>query len=231
MVKSTLTIEKTMEMMEQSRNALILVYQDIRDAVQKMVNVSITADGLKKLKDNKYKLCFAKKVGDFDYNVVWQSYEKYMELNEFSWEPVYAMFGTNCFKESVTVKATCRPVKMGLGQITTLDVNGVLTNPVSGGEETALNLVNEYGEIHPGVNQLSYGIDGSEVSTPIYVAKEAMLSGTASLQPKEKVLVWFEQNIETGTMFSTARSKSVEIDLTYTNTANVEYDGDGWKFI
>lgn len=231
MAKSTLTIEETMEMMEQSRNARTLAYQDLREAVQKTVNVSITAEGLKILKQNKYKLCFAKKVGDFDYNVVWQSYEKYMILNRLSWEPVYAMFGTNCFKESVTVKATCRPVKMELGQITTLDANGVLSNPVSGGEETALNLVNEYGEIHPGVNQISYEIDGSKVSTPIYVAKEAMLSGTASLQPKEKVLVWFERNIETGTMFSTARLNSVEIDLTYTNAANVEYDGDGWKFI
>ncbi len=59
-----------------------------------------------------------------------------------------------------------------------------------------------------------------------------MLQGECQLQPKEKVQIWFEQNIETDTMFSKARSKAVEIDLTLKNSTTVLYDKNGtWKFV
>ena len=59
---------------------------------------------------------------------------------------------------------------IGLGQQSTLNEFGVL-GPVS--DSTApLSVImnNEFGPIHPGLNQLSTGIDGKRVSTPIYVA-------------------------------------------------------------
>ncbi|CAG9219578.1 hypothetical protein [Burkholderia vietnamiensis] len=56
-----------------------------------------------------------------------------------------------------------------------------------------------------------------------------MVSGEASFTPIEKVLVWFEQNIETSTIFSRARSRSIEIDLTNTNSTGRVYEGGQWK--
>lgn len=49
------------------------------------------------------------------------------------------------------------------------------------------------------------------------------------LTPIDTVMVWFQQNIATSTMFSSARSNSVEIDLTSTNTATRLYKGGQWS--
>lgn len=198
-------------------------------AAQKTVDILIDLEDLKTLKASSYKLCFAKKVGNEAYNVVWQSYGDYLANNEFSWTPSYQLFGSNTFVSNLTVKVATNKVDIGLGEQSTLDPAGVLSPPSTGGSPTAITMINNYGKIHPGVNQLSTGINGEQVSTPIYVATNPIVLGNAELTPVEKVLVWFEQNITTSTMFSTARSKSVEIDLTTTNNATRLYQGGQWS--
>lgn len=213
-------------------NALVHSYQELRNALKKEIQIEIDGEMLDHLKDNDYKLCIAKKVGSFDYNVVWQSFKNYSEVNNFSWIPEYEVFCSNIFEDSLKVKTSCLPVTIGLGEMTTLSKNYRLSPAVTGGTKTALNLKNEYGAVHPGVNQLSMGIDGKKVSTPIYVAQKEALSGNIELTPKEKVLVWFEQDIETEMMFSTARSKSTEVDLSKQNAVRLLYDADEqWNII
>lgn len=194
----------------------------------KTVTIQIDPEDQERLKDNRYKLCFAKKVAEGDYNVVWQSYEDYLSTNEFSWTPQYQIFGSNDFKGSVKVHVSTNLVDVGLGEEVLLDKAGNIKPPKTGGEPTAITLHNEFGSIHPGLNQLCTGIDGMQVSTPIYVAPSAMVLGDASLTPVEKVLVWFEQSITTSTMFSTARSQSIEIDLTFAKDATRLYKGQKW---
>ena len=198
-------------------------------AAQKTVSINIDLEDLQTLKASNYRLCFAKKVGNEDYNVVWQSYQQYLAYNEFSWTPVYQLFGSNTFVDNMTVKVSTNSVDIGLGETSTLNSAGVLSPASTGGTSTAITMVNKYGLIHPGVNQLSTGIDGQQVSTPIYVAENPIVLGNAELTPVETVLVWFEQNIETSTMFSTARSMSVEIDLTTTNAQTRLYQGGRWS--
>lgn len=137
------------------------------------------------------------------------------------------------FVIEVKVTVACNPVMVNLGEVVTLDKYRVLSEPViNGSDSTAMTLINEMGENHPAVNQLCIKPDGTIESGPIYVAEEAMFQGECQLQPKEKVQIWFEQNIETGTMFSKARSKAVEIDLTLKNSTTVLYDKNGtWKFV
>jgi hypothetical protein len=198
-------------------------------AAQKVVNIEITKEDLATLKSANYKLCFAKKVGDNTYNVVWQSYVQYLITNTFSWTPMYQLFGSNQFASGLKVKAVTNRVDIGLGEQSVLDVFGILGNPATGGSATGFTMVNNYGSIHPGVNQLSTGIDGEQVSTPIYVAAKPIVTGKTVLTPVEKVLVWFEQNVETSTMFSDAVSNSVEIDLTNTNEATRLYSHQKWS--
>ncbi|WP_194788843.1 hypothetical protein [Pseudomonas sp. UFMG81] len=197
-------------------------------AATKQVTIKVATSDLQFLKANNYKLCFAKKVGDAAYNVVWQSYDKFLVTNTFSWTPQYQLFGTNRFEDNVTVDASTNIVTIGLGQQATLDKAGVLGAPSTGGPDTSITMLNNYGSIHPGVNQLSTGIDGSQVSTPIYVAENSVALGSATLTPKETVLVWFQQDVETSTMFSTARSNAQEIDLTFSNSATYEYKDQKW---
>jgi hypothetical protein len=202
--------------------------QSALEASEKRVSIIIDLDDLKILKASNYRLCFAKKVGDADYNVVWQSYSLYLASNDFSWTPQYQLFGTNIFQDNITVRVATNLQRIGLGEISVLDAAGILGNPSSGGPKVSLSMDNQYGSIRPGVNQLSTGIDGSQVSTPIYVAPQPIVKGVTSLTPVEKVMVWFEQKIETSTMFSSSRALSVEIDLTFENEATRLYKNQQW---
>jgi hypothetical protein len=210
----------------------LVVARDFRAsflAAQKEVSIAIDLEDLRDLKAANYRLCFAKKVGAEAFNVVWQSYHDYLAFNEFSWIPMYQLFGANRFLDNVAVRVSTNLVDIGLGEQSTLDDAGILSRPKTAGPSTSINLVNDYGKIHPGICQLSTGIDGTEVATPIYVATEPVVTGDASFTPVERVLVWFEQNIETSTMFSNARSKSVQIDLTNVNSATRLYQGGQWS--
>lgn len=196
---------------------------------QKKVNINIGMEDLKTLKAGGYKLCFAKKVGEHAFNVVWQSYGEYLMSNEFSWTPQYQLFGSNQFSANVKVKVSTNLVKIGLGETSVLDSAGVLGEAATGGPDTGFTMINDYDKIHPGVNQVSTGPDGTMVSTPIYVATNAIIRGEAFLKPVEEVLVWFEQNIETSTMFSESRSESIQIDLTSVNSATRLFSDQKWS--
>ncbi len=200
-------------------------------ATQKTVTIQIDSADLTQLKQSGYKLCFAKKVGNEAYNVIWQSYTQYLSFNDFSWTPQYQLFGSNQFQANVQVRASTNTVNIGLGQQSILDQNGLLGSAITSGPDTSITLVNNYGSIHPGINQLSTGLDGQQVSTPIYVATNPVVLGQTVLTPIETILVWFEQNVQTSTMFSTSRSNAIEIDLTFDNSATRLYVGGVWKTV
>jgi len=197
-------------------------------ASRKSVKIQISAADLTTLKNSKYKLCFAKKVGDSAYNVVWQAYGKFTSTSNFSWLPQYQLFGTNSFDSSVQVDVSTNLVSIGLGETSVLNSVGLLEAPRTGGDAHSITMKNNYDVIHPGINQLSTGVNGAQVSTPIYVAQEPVVTGVVELKPIEKVLVWFEQDIETSTMFSSSRSDAIEIDLTDTNAATRLYSAGKW---
>ncbi len=212
--------------MEQLSALFPNMLQPVLNASTKTVIINISGNQLELLKTNKYRLCFAKKVGDNDFDVVWQSYTDFMEYNEISWIPLYQIFATNTFHASVKVKASCKPVQIGLGQQITLDKNGKLGKVTTGGSATSINLLNECGSIHPGINQVSFDEEQNMIYSPIYVSQLAAAKGEIKLTPKEEVLVWFEQNIETGTMFSDARSNAQELDLSNQNDITITYTDD-----
>lgn len=203
----------------------------LTDEVTKEVRVQISAEDIMKLKDNGYKMCFAKKVGTEQYNVIWQSYENFSENNKFSWTPIYQVFRTDTFQTGVTVETSSAPKNIGLGEITIIDKYGILSSPVTGGDSTAINVDNEYKATHVGISQLSTGLDGNTVSTPIYVSENECMLGSAKFKPVEKVLIWFESNVQTSTMFTDMRTNSIEVDLTQTNLFNLRYENEQWFVI
>jgi hypothetical protein len=195
---------------------------------QKIVTIQIAEKDLDFLKDNNYQFCFAKKVND-SYNVVWQASGEYLENNQFSWIPHYQMFGTNTFQAGVQVIATTNTVDIDLGQQTTMSKEGVLSPAKAGGPTDSLTFNNNYNPIHPGVNAYTVGIDGLPYTTAIYVAESAIAPGSDTLTPVESVMVWFDQEVTTGTMFSSARSNTQEIDLTQTDVITYSYSNGQWS--
>ncbi len=194
---------------------------------QKTVNITIAATDLETLKKAHYRLCFAKKVNK-TFDVVWQSYHDYLDHNHFHWIPAYQLFGSNEFKSDITVNVETNSINIGLGQQATLDEAGVLGEASSGGKSTGITMNNDYGDIHPGLNAVSTGIHGQQTTKPIYVAPHVMVPGTDLLTPIDEIMVWFEQNIETSTMFSDARSNFTKINMTDSNTQTRLYSNGKW---
>lgn len=209
---------------------LVVNLQQALAASEKVVNVEISLDDLSRMKKSGYRLCFAKKVND-SYNVVWESYDDYLHTNIFSWTPQYELFGTNSFSGGVEVKATTNIETCGLGETCLLDEYGILEPATTGGPDVSLTLLNEYDPIHPGVNQLAKGIDGTTRITPIYVAESQMVTGEAILTPKESIRIWFQQDIESSTMISEAISKYIDLDLTRTNEMSCKYEDGKWSVV
>lgn len=216
---------------EAARQNLMAFYSAL-DAVSKAVTVLVDLDDLATLKANNYAMCFAKKVASGSdsgsYNVVWQSLTAYLYSTAFSWTPQFSLFGTNIFADTVTVTATTNQRTLGLGQQCLLDSNGILQPPATGGPATGVTMQNQFGLIHPALSQIST-LNGIQQTTPLYVAPSGIVQGSVTLTPIDTVMVWFQQNIATSTMFSSARSNSVEIDLTSTNTATRLYKGGQWS--
>jgi hypothetical protein len=214
-----------------ARQSLASFYAAL-DAVSKAVTILVDLDDLATLKTNNYAMCFAKKVASGSdggsYNVVWQSLTKYVYSTAFSWTPQFSLFGTNVFADTVTVTATTNQRALGLGQQCLLDANGILQPPATGGPVTGVSMQNQFGLIHPALSQIST-LNGVQQTTPLYVAPSGMVQGSVTLTPIDTVMVWFQQDIATSTMFSSARSMSTEIDLTSTNTATRLYKGGQWS--
>ncbi len=79
---------------------------------------------------------------------------------------------------------------------------------------------NSYGPICLGVNCLISG----KFET-IFVSPEPAIPGTAEFTPVNKVKVWFEESMETGTMIYHITSDSIEVDFTGRTEARVGYVG------
>jgi len=195
----------------------------------KTLIVEIASEDLIFLQDNAFKLNIAIKVNLNDtFNVVWQSISNYLGSNTYQWSPIFQVFGTNEFVDNVTVNIQTNLVNVCLGQEVTLDSAGILGPASDGGPSTAISFTNEFGLIHPGLAQQLTDPTGIQTILPTFVTPDPIPLGTEVLTPMDEVMVWFEQNIETSTMFSDARSNSFTVDMTTTNTATVRFSNGEW---
>lgn len=96
--------------------------------------------------------------------------------------------------------------------------------------ETGSKLVKVKIEEKHSISQVA-SLNGKEESTPIFVSENQIILGNDSFEPVEKVMVWFQCNIESGTMLADLRSNAIELDLTETNTMDVEYADGIWRIV
>ncbi|KAG7090105.1 hypothetical protein E1B28_011717 [Marasmius oreades] len=186
---------------------------------QYSLKVYISDESLTALKEYGYRLCIAKEVNG-KYNVVFQGVNKLLFQNTFRFEDRYRVFGTNSFSDGALVEASTKKNPILGGQEITLSSAGVF-GPASGPVNPAAGFTvhNQYTDpIHFGVDALI----GSEYSS-IYVAEKPVLSGDVFLTPKKKLLVWFEQNLETDMMISRAITNSIRLDFTSTSDIIINY--------
>ncbi len=196
----------------------------------------IAEDDLRLLRDSAYHLCFAKRIAGKGFTVVWQSYTGFLTRNEFSWTARYELFGSTLFLAGARVRVSTNTMGIHPGEKSVLNSAGLLDRPFTGGPLTAITMVNEYGLIHPGLSQESNGIDGSVISTPTHASETLEGLGDHELIPTQEILVWFEQEIQTGTMIRRipdrqARSREIVIDLGGGSAATIEYRNQEWSIL
>jgi hypothetical protein len=200
----------------------------------KQVQIQIAPADYELLKAANYMMCFARKVND-TYDVVWQAYGEYLTTNSFAWPPNYQLFATLSFNAGSVVNVETNTVDIGLGQQATLDLAGVIGPVANGGPSDSITLVNNYGPVCPGLIGVATGPDGTQRQQPMFVEPDAIALGVDTLTPVDVVLVWFQQNIATGTMLSQdamiAVSEGVEIDLTNEDKATRLYQNGIWSTI
>ena len=151
--------------------------------------------------------------------------------NFFSWTPQFQLFGTNNFINGEQIKTTTNTENCGLGMICILDNVGLIKKETSGGTSEKLTIDNQYGAIHSGVKQLSTGINGMMISTPIYVSESKEIKGDIILTPNNIIRIWFEQNIETSMMISSPKSNSIELDFNSSQLVTCRYKNQTWSII
>ncbi|MEH2482876.1 hypothetical protein V1282_006233 [Nitrobacteraceae bacterium AZCC 2146] len=194
----------------------------------KSVIIQIANADLELLRRNRYSLCFAKQMSD-TFGVVWQCYPIYLSANEFSWTSSYQLFGAKTFSPGRSVAVDTNLVDIALGQQSTLDATGHLEPAVQGGPPDSITMVNNRGPIYPGLSGLSAGLDGVQRMTPIFMVPIAIATGGVGvLTPTENLLVWFQQNIDAGTIFSQPAPGAVKIDLAGVDTATRRYQNGSW---
>lgn len=198
------------------------------NGISKQVTIEIDVGDLGTLKAGSYSLCIAKKV-EGGYGVVWDASRQFIHTNRISWKSEFELFGAHRFVDGIGVTPGTNRQPVRLGEQCVLDANGRLGRASPGGPATEITLVNQYGPIHAGLSQLLDGIGGGQRMLPIHVAPRASAMGQVGLTPTDSVLVWFEQNISTATMFSKPRPKAVEIDLSRTNAATLLYRNGTWS--
>jgi len=204
--------------------------------VCKTIIIQISQEDLEILKNGKYMLCIAMKIENHDYNVIWQAYQDYMINNQFMIYPRYAAFGSQYFTNNSEVFASTNTVDILQGETTTVEASGYLTNAVSGGEEQAINFNNEYNGIHLGIGQYLNDIHNESIRAPIFVSKNSYSSENIHFVPECKLLIWFEQNVESGTMSSNifqstgegSMSELIELYLDKYDEITVKYVEGQW---
>ena len=198
-------------------------------AAQKTIAIHIAPGDLAALHRGGYRLCVAKKVAGYEYNVAWHTWGDYFSSNMFSWTPQYQLFASRQFHEGTFVDVVSNLVSVGLGDTCLLNRDCRVSEPSARGRETAITLSNDYGPVHAGLMQLARGLDGRVSSAPIHVSPKPVLGGDLELTPLERVLVWFERHLDAGTQFSKPRANSVEIDLTWSNAQARRFEDGKWR--
>ncbi len=194
--------------------------------IVKTLNVEIASEDLVNLQNAGVELNIAIRVNN-TFDVVWRSISNYGESNTYQWSPIFQVFASNEFTDGVTVQISTNLINVALGQMVTLDAAGVLGFVSEEGPADSISFINDFGLIHPGLAQQLTDPTGTQAILPIYIAQDIIALGSDVLTPTDEVLVWFEDT-ETGTMFSDARSNSVEVDLTSTNMQTRLFSNGEW---
>ncbi len=198
----------------------------------KTLNIEITQEDMEFLMSRSLNLNIAIKVNGA-FNVIWRSVSNYSTFNQFQWSQVFHIFGTGDTEEALMVDIETNVVNIALGQDVVLDPGDLLDQPVAGSTPTGITFINNSeSAIFPVLAQLLTFIGSTQAITPVYVLENPLLSGQSHLiTPTQEVLVWFGEEVETGTIFTEPVEFFVNVDLTNDSSATRLFSNREWSII
>lgn len=205
---------------------------------EKTLRIQIELDKMQELKANGYRLCLAKattdRSGTNQCNIVWQSYNNFVCNTVFSWDSLYYLFAGTAFQEYVNINdiSTSNQVMIQRGQQAVLDTSGRLGKATDGKNSEGITLINECADIdiYPGFIQVNYGINHKMTYSPACFMERKLLIGAITLIPDDNIIVWMDQELETGTLFRELLNPSIVVNMNGKAEEKIFYDGT-WKTI
>lgn len=201
----------------------------------KKVVINIASEDLSVLKENNYKLCVSFSEKNMGYTMVSCADTKYLARNTVEVTEDYSVFCSSSVHSGQQVTVSAGPCTIGLGQRITLDQYGSLGNVTEGGSANEIEIINEYGNIYPGFGRKINFLD-AERFEPVFVSLYVSVKGTFSMEPEDRIIIWFEQFAESGQvlesnfvdMVKAGKSTKIEVQLSDSET-EVTYENGSWK--
>lgn len=203
----------------------------------KEVTIIIMEEDMVLLKKNNYALCIAFKEKDMGYSVICYASTDYMPRNIINIGEELSVFYCKNIQVGENVAVSAGPCSIELGQRITVDEYGSLSNTEEGSFVGKLQIINKYDSIYPGFcRSLSFLEKQSEF--PAFVSPYVSVKGEFTLEPEERMIIWFEQFAESGkiidnnfeNVLNAGKSSAIEVSLSGTSV-QVSYENQNWKKI
>lgn len=198
------------------------------DAAQKKLKITFADEQMELLKRNEYKLCFARKIENFAYNIVWKASSDFMVNTVFRWIDEYYLFASDAFAKSVNVNdiSTSNLVNIHTGEQSTLNSSGILSQPSSSDITSGFTINNASLPIHAGISQVCFDKNQNLICSPVFLSETEILPQMRrTFVPDGNLLVWLDADLETGIIFQNMPSQSIEIDFSKVDEAVINYTG------
>lgn len=203
----------------------------------KEVVINIAEEDMVFLKKNNYALCAAFRERDMGYSVICCTSMGYLSQNTINVGEELCVFYCKNIKIGEKVEVSAGPCGIEPGQRVTVDEYGSLKNVELGSVEGKIEIINNYGSIYPGFYR-NLSFLGVQSELPAFVSPYASVKGEFTLEPEERMVIWFEQFAESGRIIGSAfenilkagKSVSIEVMLSDTST-QVSYENQMWKKI
>lgn len=201
------------------------------------ITIKIKKEDLKVLKDAGYQLCMAGRMKDTDYTVVWYATESYASNNQIEVFDEYEVFASNGCGEKVSVDFSS--VAAEVGEECVIDKYGIISQSKTGQISDAIVLVNDYGNLYPGLIRKGKGIKGEILCNALFLSRNLILPGEFEFFPAYEVKIWFAQNMQIGEILPqeakcsvrAAKTKQIVVDLEKRDSPVLEYSDGRWKYI
>ncbi len=206
-----------------------------REMILKKVLINIASEDFSVLKENNYKLCVSFREKDMGYTMVSYADTEYLVNSILEVTEDYSVFCCSNIRSGQQVAVSVGPCTIELGQRITLDQYGLLGNVTGGGSANEIEIINEYGNIYPGFGR-KIVFSGEENFQPVFVSTGVSVKGTFSLKPEDRIILWFEQLVESGQVLESnfesivraGKSTKIEVQLSDGETG-VTYENGSWK--